>query len=109
MFFYIYILINKSTPSDSVIPSVRVLPQVYFEVRACSNCTACLNGDWEHVAPPPLTHAICPGPSHSVRLTHSNMLWGSMKRTDVSSKYSHGRVPPLILEPYHLRFQLLLI
>lgn len=66
IYFYFFFLNKQINPPMTLSnPERRWLPQVYFEVRTCSNCTACLNGDWEHVAPPPLTHAICPGPSHS--------------------------------------------
>lgn len=30
----------------------RVLPQVYLELGACPHCTACLNRESQHVAPP---------------------------------------------------------
>lgn len=70
------------SPSYLPLPVLKappwVLPQVYLELGACPHCTACLNGDSQHVAtpppPPPPTLTICPSPLHGMRPTHSNTL-----------------------------------
>lgn len=61
-------------------------PQVYSEVRACTHCTACLNGDAQHVAPPTPTLAICPGPHR--RPTHTNTLGSTW-----SAQMCHQNIP----------------
>lgn len=64
-----------------------VLPQVYLELGECPHCTACLNGDSQHGAPPRPKLTIWPSPLHK---THAQQ--HATECTDVGSKYSHARV-----------------
>lgn len=54
----------------------QIIPATGFLFRGVGMFKLHSLSEWRHVAPPPLTHAICPGPPHSVRFTHGSALRG---------------------------------